>query len=850
MTFLNIHEQTLAGEDELVEAIGNSDLPVEQVITSDILECRPDISVQEAALRMSRAHCSSIIVMDNGTAVGIWTERDALAIDFTDTTSFSRPIEEVMSSPVRTVGAGTLLQDVAQRFRNEHVRHYLVTEPDGGSLGVVSQTDVVLNQGIEHYMRLRRVDSVVRGTLLTLDPDASLAEAARLMRASDADSLTVDYGGAEYGILTERDVVRFIASGRAEEAVGRLASRPLISIDRRASLYRARSVLMQHGVRHIGITREGGGLSGILSFSDLLAGMELVYVQELQHALRVRNRALKLSQRSLHLAEKVIENSLEGIIITDKEGLIETVNPAFSRLTGYRPEEVIGRNPSLLSSGRHSRAFYRDMWRKLAEEGYWQGEIWNRRKNGQVYPELLTITAITDMAGEVTHYAALFSDISELKENEERIKHLAYFDPLTGLPNRRLFADRLQMGIAHAHRSGQQLAVLFVDLDRFKRVNDSLGHAVGDSLLREVSRRIESCVREDDTVARMGGDEFTVMLSFVRDFEEAVQVARRIIEQLEQPVVVEGNELVVTSSIGISYYPDDGLEPEVLVRNADTAMYRAKTQGRNGYQLYAPSMNVRSREHLSLEVALRRALERGELRLFYQPLHASANREFVEAEALLRWEHPERGLIPPADFVPLAEETGLIEPIGEWVLSTACRQLRTWLDQGFSGLKLAVNISARQFRQPEFLGVLKRNLDRFRVPPGALNLELTESLLMEDGIEVIRMLNRIRDLGVGISVDDFGTGYSSLNYLKRFPIRTLKIDRSFVRDISSSSEDEAIVSAVINLAHSLKLTVVAEGVEREEQLTLLKRHGCDLIQGFLFAPALPPELFQARFLAD
>jgi diguanylate cyclase (GGDEF)-like protein/PAS domain S-box-containing protein len=788
--------------------------------------------------------------MDNAAAVGIWTERDALAIDFSDASSFARPIREVMSSPVRSVQAGTLLQDVALRFRKEHVRHYLVTGVDGDCLGVVSQTDVVLNHGVEHYLRLRRVDSVMRGPLLTLAANESLGAAARRMRSSDSDALAVEYPDGDYGILTERDVVRLIASGRSEDEVGRLASRPLISIDRKESLYRARSVLMQHGVRHIGITRDGGALDGILSFSDLLAGMELVYVQELRHALKVRNRALKFSQRSLRLAEKVIENSLEGIIVTDREGFIETVNPAFSRLTGYRPEEVIGRNPSLLSSGRHDRDFYRNMWHKLAEGGHWQGEIWNRRKDGEVYPELLTITAIADETGEVTHYAALFSDISELKENEKRIKHLAYFDPLTGLPNRRLFADRLQMGVAHSHRNGQQLAVLFVDLDRFKRVNDSLGHAVGDSLLREVSGRIEACIREDDTVARMGGDEFTVLLSEVRDFEEAAQVARRIIERLEQPVLIEGNELVVTSSIGISYYPDDGPDPDTLIRNADTAMYRAKADGRNSYQLYTPSMNARSREHLSLEVALRRALDRDELRLFYQPLHACASGALAEAEALLRWEHPERGLMTPADFVPLAEETGLIEPIGEWVVATACRQLRTWLDQGFPAIKVAVNISARQFQQPEFAGALKRNLDRFRVPAGALNLELTETLLMEDGVEVIRMLNRIRDLGVGISVDDFGTGYSSLNYLKRFPIRTLKIDQAFIRDISSSPEDEAIVSAVINLAHSLRLEVVAEGVEREEQLALLKRHGCDLIQGFLYGPALPPELFQARFLTD
>ncbi len=828
----------------MIDSLLSSDVSLGHIVKPYILECTPDTPLHEAARRMCEARVSSILVVDGDAALGIWTERDALAVDFTSPAAFARPVREVMSAPVRTVQAELTLQALAVKFREEHVRHYLVVNATGRRCGVVSQTDVVLNQGIEHYLRLRSVDSVVRGRLQVLPETATLAEVGTLMRQAAVDAVVVSYADGSWGILTERDVVRLVARQCSNEAIGPLASRPLLTVDQRTSLYRVRTLLTESKLRHIGVVREDGMLADVVSFSDILSGMELVYVQELQHALRERDEALNISQRNLHLAEKVIESSLEGIMITDDKSVIVSVNPAFTRLTGYSAEEVVGKTPAVLNSGRHDKSFYDAMWRRLREHGHWQGEVWNRRKSGEIYPELLTIAAITARDGQLTHYAALFSDITELKESEERIRHLAYYDALTGLPNRRLLDDRLRVALAHAHRNQRQLAVLFIDLDRFKRINDSLGHEVGDRLLVAIAQRLRDIVREDDTVARMGGDEFVAVLSDIENPDHAVQIARRLIESLKQPVYVGSHELVVTTSIGVSIYPDDGESAAGLVKNADIAMYRAKDTGRNSFQLYAPAMNARTLEHLALESALHRALERSEFELYYQPLYEAGQCRMVAAEALLRWRHPDLGLVPPADFIPLAEETGLILPIGTWVLRDACRQLALWQQQGHEALHVSVNISARQFHQPDFIAQAAHIVQAAGLSPRQLTLELTESMLMDDALETSRMLTQLHELGFGIAMDDFGTGYSSLSYLKRFPLSELKIDRVFIRDIERSAEDAAIVSATIGLAHSLGLRVVAEGVETVQQLAFLQQQGCDILQGFHFSPPVTVAEFE------
>ncbi|RFA26599.1 hypothetical protein CAI21_16695 [Alkalilimnicola ehrlichii] len=553
----------------------------------------PATPLRQAAQQMQAARCSSILIMDQGRPVGIWTERDALTVDFTDPQEFERPVEQVMNHPVRTLAEDTPLRSVAALFQRERLRHFLVLDKQGQPIGVLSQTDVVLNQGIEHFLRLRTVASVVRQKTPRLPSDAPLIEAAEQMRSAATDAVLVSYDDGDHGILTERDLVGQIAAGQLNAPLEQLASRPLLTVAHDETLYRVRSLLIERGMRHVGVTADGK-LLGLVSFAEILAGIEVTYVRELQSALRERDRALNVSKRSLHLAEKIIESSLEGVMITDPNGIIQSVNPAFTRLTGYTPDEVIGKTPKILSSGRHGPDFYQRMWAELNATGHWQGEIWNRRKNGEIYPELMTVTAIADEGAELTHYAAMFNDISQLKESEERIRSLAYYDPLTGLPNRRLLDDRLQMAIAHAHRHRLQMAVLFVDLDRFKQVNDRLGHRAGDRLLEHIAERLVACVREDDTVARMSGDEFVILLSELETAEEAVQAAERITATLRQPLHIDGEAISPTASVGIALYPEHGNTGDTLIKHADTAMYRAKNGGRDRHSAYSPSANARA----------------------------------------------------------------------------------------------------------------------------------------------------------------------------------------------------------------------------------------------------------------
>ncbi|MBX9633612.1 MAG: EAL domain-containing protein, partial [Magnetospirillum sp.] len=515
-------------------------------------------------------------------------------------------------------------------------------------------------------------------------------------------------------------------------------------------------------------------------------------------------------------------------------------NPAFSLLTGYSFEEVRGKNPNILKSGRHDEAFYKRMWESLDARGVWQGEVWNRRKNGDQYPEWLTINVIRDDEGNVSQYAAVFTDITERKKTEERIKNLAYFDVLTGLPNRRLFTDRLQVAMANAHRHGSALAIMFLDLDLFKRINDTLGHGIGDQVLVETANRLGLCIREGDTVARLGGDEFVILLPELDHLEDAAKLAERVIAHVKQPFAIDDHELYVTTSVGIAVYPDDGLTFEALIKNADTAMYRAKDLGRNNYQLYTPSMNARSFERLTMESALRHALSRDEFTLVYQGKVDMVSGRLSGVEALVRWRHPEMGLVMPTEFIPLAENMGLIGDIGAWVLKAACRQCKSWHDLGLPPVRIAVNVSALQFREGDVPDIVQEALAESGLSPHYLELELTESVLMQRVEEVAQVLRDLRQMGVHISIDDFGTGYSSLSYLKRMPIDALKIDRSFVNDImengdACNGEGAEIVSTIINLAHNLRLRAVAEGVETREQANFLRERGCDEIQGYLIS---------------
>ena len=554
------------------------------------------------------------------------------------------------------------------------------------------------------------------------------------------------------------------------------------------------------------------------------------------------------AESRLRLLAGVFEHSAEAILISDRNNRILEVNPSFCRLTGYTADEVRGKNPGFLSAGTATRELYQAMWDAIEKSGHWQGEIWDRRKDGSRYPKWLSISTIKDSKGNVEYHLGSFMDISERKEAEEKISHLAHFDALTDLPNRFNLQGRLEQALVAARREGgQRVAVMFLDLDRFKNVNDTLGHHVGDILLLEVSKRLAGTVRESDVVARLGGDEFVIVLTGI-DIAKIQSVARKILTALATPYHLEGHELHATASIGIAIYPEDGDRVDTLMQNADAAMYHAKSAGRNNAQFFTAAMNEAVRDRHELESDLHLAIQRGEFLLHYQP-QVDANRRTIGAEALLRWQHPTRGLVSPLKFIPFAEETGLILPIGQWVLEMASQQIQVWSGNALTRhLQVAVNVSARQFRQPDFVEQVRELVMSSGIDPSRLKLELTESLVLDNVEDTIRTMHEIKKLGVLFSMDDFGTGYSSLSYLARLPLDQLKIDRAFVTKLPDSPSDAIIAQTIVTMGRSLGLDVIAEGVETQAQCRFLDQHGCHAYQGYLFSKPLPAEEFEA-FLA-
>ncbi|MFQ5900149.1 MAG: EAL domain-containing protein [Thermodesulfobacteriota bacterium] len=546
----------------------------------------------------------------------------------------------------------------------------------------------------------------------------------------------------------------------------------------------------------------------------------------------------KIAEDKLRMAAKVYESTVEGVILTDAKGNMQMVNAAFTNITGYSLEEVIDKHYNILGSGKHNKKQHREISLSLQKNRRWRGELLNRRKNGEIYPQWTSISTIHDEQGKTTNYVTVFSDISEQKQKEAQIRHQVYHDALTRLPNRLLFNNRLAIALANAKRTDTTLAVMFLDLDRFKNINDSLGHPIGDQLLKGVAKRLTECLRQHDTIARLGGDEFTILIPQVIHTEEVTTIAGKILDAFNRPISLEKTDLFITPSIGISIYPTGGKQPYTLMKNADIAMYRAKDSGRNNYQIYTQDMDVKALEQLNMENNMRRALEREEFRLQYQIQLDIETGRIIGMEALLRWEHPEMGLILPDRFIPLAEETGLIVPIGEWVLHTACMQNKVWQEKGIPPYRIAINLSPRQFQQKNLVKIVSQALKNSNLDPAWLEVEITESSTMQNIKNTINTLHNLQDIGINISIDDFGKGYSSLSYLKKFPINSLKIDQSFVQDITEKQEDKAIASAVIAIAHGLKMKVMAEGVETREQLELLRSLQCDRAQGHLFSKPL------------
>ncbi|AXM97522.1 phosphodiesterase DibA [Pseudomonas plecoglossicida] len=543
----------------------------------------------------------------------------------------------------------------------------------------------------------------------------------------------------------------------------------------------------------------------------------------------------------LRMAAAVFDSTLEGVLVTDRDGLIVHVNRAFMRITGYQADEVLGHRPSKFKSGRHGVSFYQDIFSTLAEKGEWSGEVWNRRKSGEIYPQWQTICAIRDDSGELTHYVAVFSDISAIMHSEQELAYLAHHDPLTGLPNRLLFNDRVEQALASAQANKRGCGLLLLDLDHFQSINDGLGHTIGDQLLKLVGERLRDLLGNGVTLARLGGDEFGVLLEHCQEVGQADKLAQSIIDRLREAFEFEGHRLFISASVGISLFPSDALGAEQLLRNADAALFKAKGNGRACYALYTEELTAHAQHRVETAGELRRALEQDELRVFYQPVYDLFTARLVGVEALVRWQHPLRGMVSPGEFIPIAERTGLIAEIDAWVLRSACRQMVQWQAQGRVLAFVAVNVSSRLFGQRELYQQVAEVLHETGLDPAMLELEVTESAVMEDPEVALEQLHRLRELGLNLAIDDFGTGYSSLLRLKRLPVQKLKIDQGFVAGLPLDEDDIAIVRVIIALARSMGMQVHAEGIEQAEQARFLLEHQCQLGQGYWFGRPLPAQ---------
>ncbi|MHA6136347.1 phosphodiesterase DibA [Pseudomonas mohnii] len=560
--------------------------------------------------------------------------------------------------------------------------------------------------------------------------------------------------------------------------------------------------------------------------------------------LRCLGIGAKLRERSedrerLRQAAAVFDCTREGVLVTNHDGLIVHVNRAFIQITGYQSEEVLGQRPNLFKSGRHPAAFYQAMFATLQSKGEWSGEIWNRRKSGEIYPQWQTIRLIHDDRGRLSHFVAVFSDISAIKNSEHELIRLAHHDPLTDLPNRLLFTDRAQQALTSAQAQKRGCALLMVDLDHFKMINDSLGHTIGDHMLKAVAERLAAMFGPGITLARLGGDEFAVLAESCPQLVQAAALAQRIIDGLKEPFLIDEHQLFINTSIGISLFPGDALSAEQLLRNADSALFKAKSAGRNGYALYTEELTAHAQQRVELAFELRRALEQQQLRVYYQPVHDLPTSRMIGVEALVRWEHPERGLVSPAEFIPVAERTGLIAEIDAWVMQQACQQMCQWQQAGVALSFVAVNVSSRLFARRELYQQVAQVLRDTGLDPAYLELEVTESAVMEDPEVALEQMHRLRELGVRLAIDDFGTGYSSLLRLKRLPVQKLKIDQGFVAGLPGDEDDGAIVRVIIALAHSMGMQVQAEGIEQVEQAALLLELGSHLGQGYWFGRPVP-----------
>ncbi len=736
---------------------------------------------------------------------------------------------------------------IAPRYR-EAFRAFLLSALQGNTASL--QFEMTGFKGTHRWLDAVAValplDETQAQTLLVITRDVTarhLAEQslhtseARYRRIFESNMLGIGYWDADGGILDANDkLLDIIGYSREDVLTGKLDWIAITPPEYRLADQKALEAIMETGVcepfEKEYIHKDGRRVHIVVG----VASFENSHTNGVFFILDITAR--KVAEAQLRKLILAVEHSPTAIVITDINATIEYVNPKFYQLTGYAPEEVLGRTPRILQSGLTPVETYQTLWETILSGQEWHGEFHDRKKNGQIYWCLQSISPVKNECGEITHFVSVTEDISERKHSESVIRHLAFYDPLTDLPNRTLFRDRLEQAVILAERNGHSFALMYLDLDRFKNVNDTLGHPMGDRLLKAVAERMCQGVRDSDTVARLGGDEFAVIVQDMSVSEDAMRLAEHLLQILAVPFFIGEHELFTSFSIGISIYPQDAVDIDLLIKAADVALYRAKELGRNNCQFFTSDMNTMALEHLIIENQLQHALERNELVLHYQPQIKLNDGTICGIEALVRWQHPERGMVSPGTFIPIAEDSGLIVPIGEWVLREACVTNKAWLDAGLPEMLVAVNVSAKQLRQKDFLDTVVKVLDETGLPPHLLEIELTESCVMQNPEQAIAILEALKAMGIKLAMDDFGTGYSSLAYLKRLPFNKIKIDRSFVIDVATDEDSSAIVSTIIAMTHSMHRIVIAEGVETLEQLDFLRAGGCDEIQGYYFSRPL------------
>ncbi|QFU03856.1 Phytochrome-like protein cph2 [Pseudoalteromonas sp. THAF3] len=802
-----------------------------------------------AVIKLMRTHnVSAIAIREKNKVIGIWTESDCVRAQAHNGDVLRQPIRTLMSTPVHTISDDSALNDAANKCATLAIRHLIVVADDDTPLGLLSLADIVGNQGLDHYLNLKLIGDHFDHRVPKVQGGDNARVVAQHMAKSNTHAVLVEQQ-QHVGIITATDVLEMMLAAQGQ-CCWPFASKELVTVSCEDTLLHAYRLLHQHGIRHLLVTasKESQRVKGVLTLKHINTEIESAYLSELEAVLAERDCALQASQKDLYLANKIIAASLDGIMITDAQGTILQVNPAFTRLTGYSAEEVLGKTPRILSSGTHDHSFYQAMWQSLSQQGVWQGEICNRRKDGDTYVEWLTIIEIKDKQDSDLVYAGIFTDITERKASERKITKLAYFDDLTGLPNRRLFKDRLSVALAHGQRQHQRLAIMFIDLDHFKGVNDSLGHSVGDELLKQVAKRLQRCVRSGDTLARLGGDEFTLLLNEVADIDEVIACAEKVLAQFKPSFSLAGQAITITTSIGIAIYPDDGESMETLLKHADVAMYRSKDLGRNSYQLFKATMNARSLERLTMSSRIKQALVNDEFELFLQPIVDCQTTQLCGAEALLRWQDPQLGMVAPGQFIPLAEELGLIIDIDKWVITRSCALLAQWQQHTHFSGTLSINLSAAHLCHHDLVDTVTAAINEHGVSAEQLEIEITESSFISSFSQAREVLLALKLLGVKVALDDFGTGYSALSYLTKLPIDKLKVDSSFIAKVPDEYGNSEIVSAIIAMASSLNLLVVAEGVEKPCQHQFLQGLACDYVQGFLLGEPCSITDFNNRYV--